>query len=75
MKTICGIFFLLVIYLSFYFSLTTFNLWILLSALSIVHIGFFQIFREYLNLRFYLFVIILHLFVVTCLNLYFRQVG
>ncbi|EMY16553.1 hypothetical protein LEP1GSC043_0798 [Leptospira weilii str. Ecochallenge] len=37
--------------------------------------GFFQTFREYLNLKFYLFVTILHLFVVTCLNLYFRQVG
>ncbi|EMJ61350.1 MULTISPECIES: hypothetical protein [Leptospira] len=75
MKTICGIFFLLVVYLSFYFSLTIFNLWILLSAFSIVHMGFFQTFREYLNLKFYLFVTILHLFVVTCLNLYFRQVG
>ncbi|EKT87290.1 hypothetical protein [Leptospira santarosai] len=75
MITICGIFFLLVVYLSFYFSLTVFNLWILLSTFSIIHMGLFQIFREYLNLKFYLLVAALHLFVVICLNLYFRQMG
>ncbi|EMF90222.1 hypothetical protein LEP1GSC005_3150 [Leptospira santarosai str. ST188] len=37
--------------------------------------GLFQIFREYLNLKFYLLVAALHLFVVICLNLYFRQMG
>ncbi|EMJ94858.1 hypothetical protein [Leptospira alstonii] len=75
MRTIFGIFFLLVVYLSVYFSLTVFNLWILLSTFSAVHIGLFQTFREYLNVKFYLFLAILHLFIVVCLNLYFRQVG
>ncbi|EKO17572.1 MULTISPECIES: hypothetical protein [Leptospira] len=73
MKTIFGIFLLIVIYLSIYFSLTILNFWILLSTFSVVHIGLFQTFRENLNFRFYIFTTILHLFMIFCLNLYFKQ--
>ncbi|WP_085987961.1 hypothetical protein [Leptospira noguchii] len=73
MKMIFGIFFLIVVYLSVYFSLTILNFWILLSTFSVVHIGLFQTFRENLNLRFYIFTAIIHLFAVFCLNLYFKQ--
>ncbi|AYV55776.1 hypothetical protein [Leptospira kmetyi] len=75
MKTIFGIFFLLVVYISVYFSLTVFNLWILISTFSVVHIGLFQTFREHLNFKFYLFAAVFHLTAVLCLNLYFRQAG
>ncbi|WP_016752418.1 hypothetical protein [Leptospira kirschneri] len=73
MKTIFGIFLLIVIYLSIYFSLIILNFWILLSTFSVVHIGLFQTFRENLNFRFYIFTAILHLFMIFCLNLYFKQ--
>ncbi|TGL79993.1 hypothetical protein [Leptospira yasudae] len=73
MKTIFGILFLLVVYLSVYFSLTVFNLWILLSTFAAVHIGLFQTFRERLNLKFYFILSVVHLIAVLCLNLYFRQ--
>ncbi|ASV04981.1 hypothetical protein B2G47_01195 [Leptospira interrogans serovar Canicola] len=60
MKIILGVFLLIVIYLSVYFSLTILNFWILLSTFSVVHIGLFQTFRENLDFRFYIFTTILH---------------
>ncbi|MBM9579575.1 hypothetical protein JWG45_20730 [Leptospira sp. 201903070] len=73
MKFTFGILFLLVVYLSVYFSLTISNLWILLSTFSVVHIGLFQSYRETLNLKFYLLCSSLHLLSILLMNLYFRQ--
>ncbi|WP_017850311.1 hypothetical protein ACO1KB_16885 [Leptospira interrogans serovar Szwajizak] len=75
MKIILGIFLLIVIYLSVYFSLTILNFWILLSTFSVVHIGLFQTFRENLDFRFYIFTTILHLFIIFYLNFYFKQIN
>ncbi|RHX87973.1 hypothetical protein [Leptospira stimsonii] len=73
MKFTFVILFLLVVYLSVYFSLTIANLWILLSTFSVVHIGLFQAYREKLSLKFYLLCSSLHLFSILLMNFYFRQ--
>ncbi|PJZ54501.1 hypothetical protein [Leptospira adleri] len=73
MKFTFVILFLLVVYLSVYFSLTISNLWILISTFSVVHIGLFQAYRERLSLKFYLLCSLIHLFSILLMNLYFRQ--
>ncbi|XDD50052.1 hypothetical protein AB3N59_17065 [Leptospira sp. WS92.C1] len=73
MKIAFGFFLIVILYVSFYFSLTVSNVWILLSIFSIVHIGLFQAYREILNPKIYFFCSILHIASILAMNLYFKQ--